>query len=153
MKIQVTFLTWNLSKQRKSIVSLYLSSFYFNKKWYHRRQTIWCHIFLWYFHSAHQGACTLQLYDMQEFLFFPLHIRASKTSSMAPGTKTINKHSIFSFSPLLFNKEQAAPWFLIVKQQSSQKWCLFSWAWDNQESFHLQPLLLTPLGEMGGKPG
>lgn len=26
--------------------------------------------FLWYFHSAHQGVCTLQLYDTQHFFFF-----------------------------------------------------------------------------------
>lgn len=29
--------------------------------------------FLWYFHSAHQGVCTLQLYDMQHFFFLSAH--------------------------------------------------------------------------------
>lgn len=77
--------------------------------------------------------------------FSPLHIRASKTSSTASGTKTINKHSTFSFFFLCY---------LIKKRQSHDVWLSNSRHFRNyfsshgllmtMSSPHLQPLCLTP---------
>lgn len=58
--------------------------------------------------------------------FFPLHITASKTSSMAPGTKTINKHSIFSFFLC----------YLIKKKQSHDFWLSTNKHFRNDFSSH-----------------
>lgn len=143
LNFQVTSLVWNLSEKRRRIVSLYTFLLFILIRdgiIVGRQFDV---IFFYDIFTVRTRAPVL-CSNMTCRIFFPLHIRASKTSFMAPGTKTINKLSIFSLFPMLFGKEKAEPWFLTVKQQTFHKWFLFSRGFDDQELSHLQPLCLTP---------
>lgn len=79
------------------------------------------------------------------FFFFRLHIRASKTSSTASGTKTINNHSIFSFFLCYFiKKRQNHDVWLSNSKQFRNYFSSHGWVFDDHELSHLQPLCLTP---------
>lgn len=91
--------------------------------------------FLWYFHSAHQGVCTLQIYDMQHFFFPFCTSDPQKTSSMTPGTKTTNKHCIFSFFFLCD---------LIKKRRGHDFWLLDSTCFGSNFSPHLSLMTKEP---------